>query len=890
MPVPREPARRRWTRLWAPDVERDVEDELRLHLELRARDFEREGASPEQAMQAARERFGQVDRIRAELRDHDRRRARQHERREAMSDLWRDLTHAARGLRRSPGFTLLAALTLALGIGATTAIFSVMYAALLRPLPYPGADRVVDLTEMRTGQRGTVSPPNFTDWREQSTTVAAMAAWHPSSSALTADGRSEQLQGAAVTADFFDVLGMRPLLGRTFAPAESATDGPPAVVIGEGLWRRRFGADPAILDGTIVLDGQATRVIGVMPSTFAYPASAELWRPLAFSADELATQRGAHYLRVTGRLRRGASLAAAQAELGAIGARLAARYPEKNGGATVNVRSLRDAVVGDVRPALYLLGGAVLLLLLLACANVANLLLARAVQRERERVIRVALGAARGRLVRQVLVESILLALIGGVSGLALACLGTRALTATLQVTRPALATARLEWPVLLFALGVSVVTGLVFGVLPALATSRVTRLEAVLRGTAPGAGGWRTGRRLRTALVTGQLAATVLLLTGAALLGRSFLALQQVDLGFRPNGVWSFSTSLPDARYKDPESASRFYAELLDRARAIPGVTDAGLTMGLPLSGMSYGISLYRLDGRLLPDEPDMPATQVRVVSDGYLETMRVRLLRGRTIEPGDRDGAPPVVVVSQKLAETLWPGEDPIGHTMELGTSFGLGRGRVGGTVVGVVADVRSDDVREPPLATTYLPHRQVPVGGMTLAARGADPVSLRRPLADAVAAIDPQIPLSEERTLDAMISDAVAEPRLYASLMIVFAMTALVLASVGVYGVIALAVSHRTHELGVRMALGAQRRAIVGLVLRQGIAPLAGGLAIGVVVAWWGSRALAGLLYGVSSTDPVTFTAVPVFLLLVALAATLVPARRATAIAPTEALRAD
>ena len=890
MSSPREPARRRWTRIWSPDVDSDVDEELRFHLELRARDFERRGASPEQAKQAARERFGPVDRISAELRDHDRRRARQHQRRESMSDLWRDLTHAWRGLRRAPGFALLAVLTLALGIGATTAIFSVVYAALLRPLPYPGADRLVDLTEMRAGQRGTVSPPNFTDWRDQATTVAAMAAWHPSSSALTADGRSQQIEGAAVTAGYFDVLGLRPILGRTFSPAETVAGGPRAVVIGEGLWRRRFGGDSSLVGRTIRLDGRATRVVGVMPAAFAYPAGAELWRPRSFSADELATQRGAHYLRVTGRLRAGASLPAAKAELAAIGARLSARYPEQDGGSTVHLRSLRDALVGDVRPALYVLGGAVLVLLLLACANVANLLLARAVQRERERVIRVALGAGRGRLARQLLVESVLLALIGGATGLLLAVAGTRALTATLQVTRPALATARLEWPVLLFALAASVVTGLVFGVLPALTTSRVTRLEAVLRGTAPAAGGWRGGRRVRAALVAGQLAATVLLLTCAALLGRSFLALQQVDLGFQPDGVWSFATSLPDARYGDPDRASRFYAELLERARAIPGVTDAGLTMGLPLSGMSYGITLYSLDGRVLPDEPDMPSTQVRVVSDGYLESMRMRLVRGRTIQPGDRSGAPPVVVVSEKLAESLWPGQNPLGRRLVLGTSFGLGRGRVGGTVVGVVADVRSDDVREPPLATTYIPHAQAPVDGMTLVARGADPAALRRPLADAVAAIDPQIPLFEERTLDVLVSDAVAEPRLYAWLLTVFAMTALVLAAVGVYGVVALAVGHRTRELGVRMALGAQRRSILGLVLRQGIAPLVVGVAAGVVMAWWGSRTVAGLLYGVSSTDPVTFAAVPVFLLAVALVATLVPARRATAIAPTEALRAD
>jgi len=803
-----------------------------------------------------------------------------------------DLAHAARRLRRAPAFALLSALTLALGIGATTAVFSVAYTALLRPLPYPGADRLVDAAETQQGQPSTVSPPDFDDWRRQSRTLD-LAAWIDPTGALAGDGPAEQIPIGMVTGTLFRVLGVAPSLGRAFNAAEAADGGPKAVVLSHRLWTRRYAADPRVVGRTIRLDGETREVVGVMPAGFDFPSHAELWVPLTFSADELATQRGAHYLRVLGRLRGQSTVAGANAELAGMAARMATMYPKSNTGAGAVVRSLRESTVGDARGALLVLLGAVGLLLLLACANVANLLLVRAARHERDRVVRAALGASRGQLARAVLSEALILATLGGLGGVAMAWWGTRALDATLRVARPRLAESHVDGPVLAFALVVSLATALAFGLLPAISAGRLREIASVLRGAAAGASGkgrlasgWRWGWRLRGSLVVAQVAITTLLLTGAALLGESFLRLRRVDLGFVPSGVWTFSVSLPDVRYP-PARAAQFYASLIERVRATPGVRAVGATMGLPLSGVSYGITVRDLDGVLL-DDATAPSTQVRVVTDDYFRAVGMRIVRGRGILPTDRRDAPPVVVVNETMARKMWPGQDPIGRRFTLGTRLGLGGDRVTGTVVGVSADVHGDAVQRDPRREVYFAHAQYPIGAMSFAVRGDLTPGLARTLAAHVAALDPEVPVYESRALDVLVADAVAEPRLYSLLLAAFAGTALVLAAVGVYGVVALAVGQRTRELGVRTALGARTADIVRLVVRQSTTPVAVGLVVGLAAALVSGRALAGLLFGVSATDPTTLVGVAAALAVVAALAVFVPTRRATRIAPTEALR--
>ncbi|AHG93762.1 permease (plasmid) [Gemmatirosa kalamazoonensis] len=804
-----------------------------------------------------------------------------------------DLRHAARRLRRAPAFALLSGLTLALGIGATTAVFSVAYSALLRPLPFPDAGRLVDAAEFKRGTPMTVSPSNFADWQRTSRTMD-LAASGTGTGALTSDGPAEQLAMSYVTAGFFSVMGVKPELGRAFNAAETAYHGPKAVMLGHRLWARRFGSDAHVIGHTIRLDGESRVVVGVMPDGFDFPEHSQLWVPLAFSEQDLATQRGAHWLSVTGRLKPGAAVERANAELAAIHARLAAAYPEQNTDESALVRSLRDATVGDVRPALIVLLGAVGLLLLLACANVANLLLVRATRHERDRVVRAALGAGRGRLAGAVMSEAVILSFVGAMAGVALAWWGTHLLDATLRAARPTLAESRVDGPVLLFALGVALLTAFVFGVLPALSASRLRDIATVLRAATPvgarGRPGRHWGSRLRGSLVVAQIAITTLLLSGAALLGESFLRLRQVDVGFDPNGVWTFSVSLPDARYEGARVA-QFYRELTDRIRALPGVRAVGATMGLPLSGMSYTITLHELDGVPEPSGKER-STSVRMITDGYFRAVGMRVVRGRAIERTDDASAPRVVVVNETLARRLWPGQDPIGRRFSIGMRVGpdSARERVGGIVVGVVGDVHGDGLRADPRPEAYFPEMQFPMTGMMYAVRGEVTPGLRKAMAAQVAALDPEIPVFQERTLDTLVADAVAEPRLYSLLFAAFAGTALVLAAVGVYGVVSLSVGQRTRELGVRVALGARAGDVARLVLRQGMTPVAFGLAVGLVGAFATTRLLTTMLFGVSATDPAAFAVVCAALMGAAAAAVWLPTRRATTVAPTEALRSD
>ncbi|HEX6057835.1 MAG TPA: ABC transporter permease [Gemmatimonadaceae bacterium] len=806
-------------------------------------------------------------------------------------DLSQDLRYGLRHLVRSPAFTLAAVVTIALGIGANTAIFSVVNAVLLRPLPYPAPDRLVSIRE--TSDRGemVLSPPNLEDFRAQRALFESMAGTYNTYLALTGEGDAEQLVGAAATEDFFRVLATPPLVGRGFRAEDAREGAPPVVVLREDLWRRRFGADPAIVGRAVQLDGVARTVVGVMPASVDYPdVATELWIPLGFSEEELATQRGAHYLDAIARLAPGVTVDQADAGLRAVAARLAAEHPRTNGDESATARSLRDALVGDIRPALLVMLGAVGFVLLIACANVASLLLTRAVGRGRELAIRTALGAGRGRIARQLLVESVLLAALGGILGLLLAAWGVDALGTLRPEDVPLVGDVRLDRTVLLFTLGVTLLSAVVFGLVPAVQAARRIELGSGLREGTAGAVGARGAQRTRSVLVVAEIALALVLLAGAGLLVRSFDRLLRVDPGFDPAGVLTFSVSLPDAKY-DTTRARAYVAALTERLQELPGVTAVGAASILPLSGSSYGISLTSVDGRAIEDGPDAPSVQVRLVTPGYLHAMGMPLRRGRDLGPSDRPGAPHVLLANEAAARLLWPGEDAVGRSLVLGTRFGFGGDRAGGEVVGIVGDVREMRVSREALPTVYLPHAQWPVGfvGVALRADG-DPEPLVAAAREHAAALDADVPVVEVLTMEQRLAGSVARQRFYMLLLAVFAVAAAALAAIGIYGVMAFGVAQRTREIGIRVALGARPGDVARLVVRAGLLLAVTGVVLGLAGALALTRLLEGLLYGVEPSDPATLAAASLLLLAVAALAALLPARRAAGVDPMQALRTE
>jgi len=802
-----------------------------------------------------------------------------------------DLRYALRSLGKHPGFTLVAVLTLALGIGANTAMFSVVNAVLLRPLPFPGSGELVQVFSTWRGNPSTVSPPDFTDWRNDNQVFSELAAMNAGSDALTGDGPAEQVPAAAVTGGFFTVLGVPPALGRPLQVDDDAVGAERVAVLGHGLWQRRFGADPAVVGRRITVDAEPYTVVGVMPAGFDYPQQAEMWTPLVFTERELTTQRGAHYLDVIGRLRPGVSVGRAGADLRQIAARLAEAYPGTNAGNTAVVSSLRDAIVGDVRPALRILLGAVGLVLLIACVNVANLLLVRATGRRRELAIRTAMGASPGRLVRGLMVESMVLALLGGVVGVGLAVWGTTAIANLPSTGLPRLDQTGIDVPVLGFTLLVSLVTGALFGLLPAWQAGRTPEVSRTLKEESGTVSAERERGRTRRALVTAELALALVLLAGAGLLIRSFVHLARTDLGISPEGVLTFQVSLPEATYDDPARRVALVDQLMERLNALPGVQSAGAVFpGLPLAGFGYVMSAAELDGRRLEsEEQDRLSVHVRVVTPDYFSTLGVAIRRGRAITPEDRDGASLAMVVNERAAQMLWPDADPVGHRLTVGTGFGLGRGRAGGEVVGVVADIQD---RGPALESRpmiFLSLAQWPLEFLGVAIRTAgDPNALVAPASAAVAALDPDVPVYRVRTLEQLAADAVAQPRLYAGLLGLFAIVATLLAALGVYGVVARAVQQRLREVGIRIALGARPVEVRRLLVRQGLAPVLVGVGLGLAGGLLLARVLRSLLFQVTAWDPVAFAAAVLLLVGVAALATYLPARRATRVDPMVVLR--
>jgi putative ABC transport system permease protein len=802
--------------------------------------------------------------------------------------IWQDIRYAARMLRRHPGFAAVATLTLALGIGANSAVFTVVNGVLLRPLPYADPDRLVMLLNGRNGRLGAAfSPPNYIDVTTQSGVFAAAAAGQPVTANLTGHGDPQRLDGAAVSWTFFQVLGVGPRLGRPFAESDQAGDAP-VVVISDGLWRRLFGARADVVNQSIVLDGKPVTIVGVAPLEVALPRGAEYWRPLVLSPRDVSPQaRGAQFLNVFGRLRPDVDLAAANTAIATVAERLARDFPRTNQGRAMTAVRMQDRMVSGIRPALRVLVGAVTLVLLIACVNVANLLLARAHGRAREVAVRAALGAGRRRIVQQFLGESLVLGLGGGLAGLIVAYGLTRALAALGPASVPRLTEVGVDWRVLAFTIAVAVGTSLVFGLAPALASSsRATPRFIIAAGRGQLGPG---GVAMRRTLVVAEFALAVVLLAGAGLLLRSYQRITSIDPGFAADRVLTFSVALPEAKYGTSDSVHRFVGGYVSRLAASPGAEAAAAIFGLPLADDFSASSSFTKPGET--DSANSPSVGMRIVTPDYFATMRIPLRAGRVFDARDDAAGNEVVLINEEAARRYWPGENPIGAQMHLGVRLVSGVRSGNKTIVGVVANVKygSLDSATPP--EVYLPHAQHPVDALTIVVRTrSDPMTFVPQARAAMSAMDRELPMADIRAMTDVIGRSVAERRFVMLLIVAFAVVAVSLAAIGIYGVLAYVVMQRVPEIGVRLAIGASPADVVRLFVREGALLTSIGLACGLAGALAAAQALTTLLFGVAPTDPVTFAAVAVALVAVALLASYVPARRAARVDPMSALRAE
>src|ERR1043165_8135151 len=803
----------------------------------------------------------------------------------------KEIQFALRSLLKRRAFTVIALLTLALGIGVNSAIFSAVDSILLRPLPLKDPERLVSVWEQtpRDGiQQNEAAPANFFDLQTQNQSFEQIGAYGPDDVNLTGDGEPERLDGQVVTANVFSILGVAPALGRTFSPEEDQLGHEHVVVLSDALWQRRFNRDPSIVNRTITLNGESFTVIGVMPRGFFFPErEIELWKPWAMEPEQKAG-RGDHYLRLVARLKPGATVARANADLTAIAQRLSAEYPRTNEGLGFVAHSLHQDYVGNLRLPILILFAAVGLVLLIACVNVANLLLAQASTRRKDIAIHIALGARRWTIVRQLLVESLLLAAGGGVLGVLGAFWGVAALAKLLPESLSKLQNVNVDARVFLFTLGVSVLTAIVFGGVPALLASR-TQPGATLSDVARDTAGGTSGRYVRRVLVVSEVALAVVLLVSAGLLIRSFQLLRNVDTGFTTANALTMRMVLPFPKYEKAEARRAFYDEVLRKVEELPGVESAGMITFLPLSfhGMNFNFSV---DGQPAPSDTKLPFALFRVVSPDSFRAMGIPLQRGRFFEARDSAESQPAVLVNRRLAEQYWPGEDAIGKRLKVGP---LDSPSAWLTVVGVVGDTRQTGLNEHKLEF-YVPYAQERRSFMAprdlVVRTKSDPASIASAVRRAVWSVDKDQPVSNVRTLDQVFAAAISQERFQALLLGLFAMLALLLACVGLYGVISYAVVQRTHEIGVRMALGAQPLDVLRLVIRQGLSLTLAGLVIGIVAGTFVTRVLTDMLFGVTPRDPLTFVGVPALLLLVALLACYIPARRATRIDPLIALRSE
>lgn len=872
----------RW-RFWRVPIEREVSSEVAFHLEMRIRELIDQGMPPDAARAAAFARFGDVASITEACEDIGRGRNNDMRRAEWLAELRHDLRYALRGLRASPGFTAVALVTLAMGIGASTTIFSVANAVLLQPFPYHEPDRIVRLyTTNPTTETFSVSEPDYLDWRDRVRGLSQLAAFTGGNVTLLGDGDPEQLSAVAATPSVFPLLGVRQQLGRVFRD-EEAKEGAPArvVVLSNAFWQTRFGADPRAVGRTLNLSGTSYEIIGVMPPEFVFPGNPALWQPLAPSRtlSRGETPRSNRQLGVLGRLAPNVTLARALDEMRSIARDLAREYPETNREWGANVTSLEDWLIGDeLRTRVQVLLGAVGLLLAMGCVNVANLLLARATSRQREMSVRAALGAGRGRIVRQLLTESLVLAAIGAALGVALTVVAIPVLRDVGANAIPRLDELSVDWRVVAFGIAASVVTGVLFGIAPALQASRAELNDVLRSGGRVAAAG-----RLRSILIVTSVAMALVLLVGAGLVGRSFERLMGVDYGFRTEGVYTASLTVATERYRDRATRAALYAESARRLANTPGVNAVGFTNIAPFSGGSTAIR-FTVAGREPANGDEYLSANWRSVTPGYFSAIGIGLKKGRLIADSDDERSPRAVVITEAMARRVWPNADPLGQQITVG-----GNGAPAWTVVGVVGDIRDQLLQQEPEPMMYLSFQQVSWDTMWMLVRGnGDPLALAPLVRREIHAIDPLLPVANEQPLARLVSDIAAQPRFTALIFGVFASAALVLAVVGVYGLVAYGVVQRRREIGVRLALGARPSAIVGGVLRQGVGLAGFGIAAGLLVAFALSRFMQGILYDVAATDITTYVAVAALLVGCAAAASILPARSAARLDPVRALR--
>ncbi len=809
-----------------------------------------------------------------------------------MGSLLQDLRYGVRMLAKAPGFTIVAVLTLALGIGATTAIFSVIDATLLARLPYRQSDRLVMVWESnptRGLDRNVVSPGNFLHWQEENTVFDDLAGFYDLRLNLTGSGEPEQIPVQAVTPNLFSLLGVNANIGRTFISEEGQPGKDNVVLLSYGLWQRKFGGDPNIPGKTITLDGKTQTIVGVMPRGFELFVQqhsrtgehAGLWLPLAFRPED-HTPVG-RYMMAVGRLKAGISLALAQTQMNVVAKDLERQFPAMDTGWRTSLVPLHDQFVAAIRQPLTILFGAVGFVLLIACANVASLLLGRAAERKRELAIRTALGASPLRVVRQFLTESILLALIGSGFGILLAFWGMQLLLTLAPEDLLDIRNVHIDFRILLFTLAVTIVTGLMFGLVPALGSAKTNPGESLKEGERTVGIGVR-GSRLRNVFVVAEIGLAVVLLAGAGLLIKSFLRLQSVSPGFDPQNILMVKVELPDSKYKQDAQIVQFFNQVLEKVRALPGVESASANSAPPFAGPGAGTD-FKIEGRPAPPLGEAPGAEVRVVAHDYFRTMHIPLVRGRQFTPQEESEARHVVIVSQKLVQQYFANEDPIGKKI----TIDMKDQNVPSEIVGVVGDTKHYGLDSEVLPTAYWPHPELAYSGMTLMVRSkSNPTELAGSIRDAVRSLDADQPASNARTMEDWMAGSVAQTRFNTFLLTIFSGIALALAIIGIYGVVSVSVAQRTHEIGIRMALGALPRDVQSQVLGVGVKTAAAGLATGLAAAFALTRLLRSMLFEVQPADPAIFAAVSALLVVVTLAACYIPARRATRVDPLVALR--
>jgi len=872
----------RMTRLWRNFFakrrnDRDLDDEVHSYVDLLAEEKMREGMRPDEARRTARIELGGVEQVKEDVRE---------VRAGAWLDIvFQDIRYGARMLRKNPGFTAVAILTLALGIGANTAIFSVVSAVLLRPLPYANPQQLIVLRET-TQSVGPHSPsyPDFLDWRKQSRTFSQMAAINNREFNLSGVAQPENISGYAVSANCLSMLGVRPFLGRDFLPSEDAPGSAPVVLLSYALWQSHLGADPSPVGKNITLDGRSFTIIGVLPPNIRLLEKTDILAPIGVWAGDMTDRGDRGDMDAVGRLVSGASISQAQAEMDTIAANLRKEYPATNSGVGISMASLRGELVGDSRPPILVLFGAVVFVLLIACVNVANLFLVRGAARAREIAVRQACGASRQRLVRQMLTESFLLAFLGGGLGILVGALGIEGLRQLISAEMLQGAIIGMDRSVLLFSGAMVVFVAIAFGLVPAWQASQ-PHVQETLKDGGRSSTASAAQHRLRGLLVMAETALALVLLVGAGLMMKSMYRLLQVDPGFRPERVLTMEINLRTAQYSKPEASRNFWRQVLDKVRDLPGVDAAALGTVLPLSG-DHNRADITIEALPTPDPGKFPHPDFHMVSPSYIDALSIPLLRGRNFTDADTDTAPQVALINATMARRFWPNEDATGKRFHWGHP---GSKEPWIEIIGVVGDTKLYGLANPSRLELYMPLQQSRSSDMFLVLRSAiDPASLTPAVRDAVASIDKDQPVFSVNTMKQLVDASVATRHITLVLLGLFSGLALLLAAIGIYGVISYSVQQRTHEIGIRMALGAQRRDVLRLVVGQGVRLAALGIAIGIAAAFGLTRLMASLLFGVGAYDPVAFVTAAIILLLVAIAACYIPARRAIAVDPMVALR--